>query len=186
MKTLPYILALNFYLTFSSVFGQLIPYGLQLDKVQKEIIQKTSEFDSTVLVDKASYWNEDKKMNGFGFKDNHIYRLTIFFIQDTTSSYDISIKKIMKSKVTKKSKIDAIKKTDYSTIVTFSNDSLNLKSQTNSYLSISDELEWTILIVKKNNFILKQSYAPETYQKIAPTKERQIFMDTLTKIEGLL
>jgi hypothetical protein len=33
---------------------------------------------------------------------------------------------------------------------------------------------------------LKHAYAPEIYQKEAPTKERQIFMDTVEKLEELI
>jgi hypothetical protein len=168
------------------VFGQLIPYGLQIDKVQKEIIQKTSEFDSLVFIDKASYWNEDSKISGFGFKGDETYKLTIIFKKDTTSFYDITIDQIKKRKLTVTSKTETIKLTNYSLIETASNDSLNLKSRTNSYMDISDQPEWTIFIIKLNNFILKQSYAPETYQKIAPTKERQLFMETIVQLEELL
>jgi hypothetical protein len=159
---------------------------LRLVKVQKEIIQKTSEFDSLVLVDKASYWNEDRQMSGFGFKGKETYKVTIIFKQDTTSFYDITILQIKKSKLTVASKIDAIKLTNYFSIETVTNDSLNLKSRGKAYMDISDQPEWTLLIIKNNIFILRQSYAPETYQKIAPTKERQLFMETLVQLDKLL
>jgi hypothetical protein len=139
-----------------------------------------------VFVDKANFWNEDKRINGFGFKGKEIYRVTIIFKNDTTSFYGITIERIKKSILSNKSIIDAINQISYSAIETLSNDSLNLKSRTNSYTDISDSSEWTFLIIKNNIIILKQSYAPETYQKIAPTKERQIFMETLGLLDKLL
>jgi hypothetical protein len=183
MKRIFTILCLLFSLTS---FGQIIPYGLRLDKVQNEIIQKTSLFDSLVLVDDASYWDDDAKIKGFGFKGNEIYKVTIIFKKDTTSFYDITIEHIKKTKLTLASKLDANKITNYSSIEILSSDSLNLKSRTNSYMSISDQPEWTILIIKKDNLILKQSYAPETYQILAPTKERELFMTVFITLNTLL
>lgn len=176
-----------FTLITSTVLGQLIPYGLQLDKVQKEIFQKTSDFDSLVFVSKASYWNEARQLRGYGFRGKEIYKMTIIFKQDTTSFYDITIDQIKKSKLKVVSKIDAaIKLTNYSSIETVSSDSLNLKSRANTYIDISDQPEWVLLIIKKNIFVLKQSYAPEIYQKIVPTKERKLFMATLVQLDELL
>ena len=183
MKTL---LTLLLSLTFSVAFGQLVPYGLQLDKVRKEILQKTAEFDSLVLTDKASYWSDDKTINGFGFKNNETYSVTIIFQKGDSSFYDMTVDKLKKSKATDQSQIDAIKKINYPIVSIFSNDSLNLKSRTNSSMQISDMPEWTILIIKKNEFTLRQSYAPEFYQGQAPTKERQTFMDIVAKLDKLI
>lgn len=167
-------LILLFSLTIATL-GQLIPYGLRLEMVQNEIIQNTSEFDSLVLIDKASYWSDNRQICGFGFKENETYKLTIIFSKDSTF-YDISIDRIKKKKLTNFSKLYNLKMTNYSVIESFSNDSLNLKSRTNIYMDISDQPEWTFLSIKKYMYVLKQSYAPEIYQNIAPTKERQIFM----------
>ena len=186
MKALITIMTFVFTLTLSTIFGQAIPNRIQLDKFRKEFINKTLEFDSILLIDKTSFWYNDKKMNGFGFKNNEIYKVTLFLEKHNSSFYDIKIRKIKKSKVTDSLKIEIIKKTDYLSIEKFSIDSLNLKSRTNSYIEISDQNEWTILIIKINYFIIKQSYAPEFYQNIAPTRERQVFMDTLIKLDLLL
>jgi hypothetical protein len=173
-------------LTNSTVFGQLTSKGLQLSKVQEEMIQKTSEFDSVVLVDKTSFWRDDKQINGFGFKGNEIYKMKIVFSKDTSAFYGLTIAKIKKNSVKDKSKQEAIKEINYTSITTYSDDSLNLKSRTTSHLDISDSDDWTILVIRKNILILRQSYAPEIYQKLAPTKQREIFMDTLIKIDALL
>lgn len=186
MKIIFYTLISIFTLMTSTVLGQLIPYGLQLDKVQKEILSRTSAFDSLVFVNKASYWSVDGQIKGYGFRGKEIYKMTITFKQNTTSFYDITIDQIKKSKLSVASKIDAIKQTNYSSIETVSSDSLNLKSRTNTYIDISDQPEWTFLSIKKSIFVLIQSYAPEIYQKIAPTKERKLFMTTLTQLDELL
>lgn len=186
MKMIFYILISIFTLTTPTVFGQLIPYGLQLDKVQKEILLRTSAFDSLVFVNKASYWTVDRQIKGYGFRGKEIYKMTSTFKQNTTSFYDITIDQIKKSKLSVASKIDAIKLINYSSIETVSSDSLNLKSRTNTYIDISDQPEWTFLSIKKSIFVLIQSYAPEIYQKISPTKERKLFMTTLTQLDELL
>src|SRR5688500_11769330 len=81
------------------VNGQHVPYGLREAKVQKELASRTGEFDSLVLLDKASYWDEDMKISGLAFKQNQIYRLTISFKSDESSFYDMTIKDFRKTKV---------------------------------------------------------------------------------------
>jgi hypothetical protein len=96
----------------------------------------------------------DRQIKGYGFRGKEIYKMTITFKQNTTSFYDITIDQIKKSKLSVASKIDAIKQTNYSSIETVSSDSLNLKSQTNTYIDISDQPEWTFLSIKKSIFVL--------------------------------
>jgi hypothetical protein len=132
---------------FSKVFGQIIPDILYSINGQKEIIQKTMEFDSLVLIDKTSYWMDDLQMNGFGFKNNETYKVKVILSVD--GEYDFKVKKINKSKLTGKSKIDNLKNINYSINKTFSNDSLNLKTRTKTERDISDQDEWTILILKR-------------------------------------
>ena len=173
-------------LTVTTAYGQRIPYGLQLENVQKEIVEKTNQFDSLVFVDKASFWNDDKTINGFGYIDNKVKKVRIYFEKDTTSFYDIKILKIKTAKVKKKVKSNFLKKFDYYKVEKFHNDSLNLKSRTNIILDITDQPTWTILIIKKTELILKQSYAPEFYQEKAPTLERKEFIEIVkTLIEKI-
>lgn len=159
--------------------GQYLPYGLREPKVKKELMLMTSDFDSLVLIDKASYWSEDMKISGLGFKQDLVYELTINYEQNTTSSYDMKIKNIKQEKVQNDSVMQAIRKIKFRSIFRLNNDSLNLKPS----WSISDQDEWTILfLIKKQLIVIKQSYAPESYQPKRPTKTRQLFIDLFSQI----
>ena len=52
--------------------GQHVPYGLRETKVKKELVARTSDFDSLILIDKASYWDDDMKVSGLGFKQSNV------------------------------------------------------------------------------------------------------------------
>lgn len=179
MKNQCFLFILGIVLTLTTAYGQRIPYGLQIEKVQKEINEKTKQFDSLVFVDKANFWNDDQTINGFGFIDNKVKKVKIYFLKDTASFYDIKIQKVKTETIKNKNKADFIKNYDYYRVENFHNDSLNVKSRTNIVADITDQPTWTILIIKKKEFILKQSYAPEFYREKAPTLERKEFMEIM-------
>jgi len=176
-------------LTSFTVKGQLVPYGLRLDKVQKEILEATTEFDSLIFADKASYWAEDVKIQGFGFISDKVFKVIIFFEKDTSDFYDITIKKLKKTAIKNKEKITILSKIDYSVIRSFDKDSLTIMGKPGEpHLSISDGNEWTILLIDqhKKSVILQQSYLPETYQQYIATTDRQIFIDISKKLNELI
>jgi hypothetical protein len=163
------------------VNGQHVPYGLRETKVQKELATRTSEFDSLVLLDKASYWDEDMKISGLAFKQNQIYKLTVMFKSGESSFYDMTIKDFRKTKISDESAIESIQKMKLFSAITLNSDSLNHKP----VWDISDQNEWTMLFLKNKKITIKQSYAPEVYQPILPTDDRKLFMDLFDQISAV-
>ena len=192
------ILKITFFIILTIIFprlsfGQITPSGLQKEKVQKEIIQKTASFDSLVFIDFASYWGDDQKIKGFGFVNGKIYRVTISFKNDRTDKdsstfYNIKIYRIVKCRLLSKSKINSIKGSEYWKALSFSNDSLNYIFQTNGVIRgpASDGIHWTLIIIKDNRLFLNQSDTPEYYRKIYPTQERRKFIEIVEQLQSLL
>lgn len=180
------LFAIALFLKAFSSNAQLIPYGLQLRKVQSDIIKKTTKFDSLILIDKSSYWDDDLKIYGLGFKQKDLYQITLYFKKGKSSFYDIKISKMKFFKVIDDLKINEAREMDFLRISKLSKDSLNLKSRTKEITQISDSDEWTILVVKMGVLTLKQSYEPAFYQKRAFTIEREYFINSILAIEKLL
>ena len=172
-----YLLILPFY-----GIGQVLPAILERDTIQEKITKLTADFDSVIFADIASYFNEDLKINGFGYKRNDIYKVTISF--KNSPSYELS--GLKSKKIINKKKLDLIHALNYSFIEELSSDSLAIRSRTDIQQRVSDASNWTILVIKGKKSILKQSYAPEIYQKDAPTSEREKFMEIIKKILFML
>jgi hypothetical protein len=158
--------------------GQHVPYGLRETKVKRELLTRSTGFDSLILVDKASYWDEDMKISGLGFKNNLIYKLTVNYRADTTSFYDIAIEHFGQEEMKENQITKNIRKINFQSISNLNNDSLNLKPS----WSISDQDEWTILTVIKGQIVIKQCYAPDSYQGVLPTEDRQMFINLFNQL----
>ena len=182
MKTFVLSIVLYFLLLPFYGIGQVLPAILERDTVQEKITRLTADFDSVIFADIASYFIEDLKINGFGYKRNDIYKVTISF--KNSPSYELSGLKC--KKIIKRKKLDLIRSLNYSFIEELSSDSLAIRSRTDIQQRVSDASNWTVLIIKGKKSILKQSYAPEIYQKAAPTGEREKFMEIIKKILFIL
>jgi hypothetical protein len=151
--------------------AQVTPYGLRISKVQSEIINELQEYDSAIFADISSFWfNDDRKIQGYGYKGTNSFQIEITFKVDTSYSYGLTVKKI-KSKKSKNLKLFNL-----DSIQNISKDSLTLKTRGKVYRSTSDANEWTLLIYNKSEITLLQSYNPEYFQSTVPTKERELFM----------
>lgn len=162
--------------------GQHLPYGLRLTKVKTELLTQTQDLDSLILIDKANYWSEDMKISGLGFKQNEVYKLSIYYEPDSSSTYDMRIRRIERHRIVNDPIGSHPGKVKLQSIQNLNSDSLNLKPS----WSISDQNEWTILFCKKQDVVIRQSYAPESYQSILPTGDRQLFMDLFNRLDKLI
>ena len=173
-----FFVILLFVMTTSPlVFGQHVPYGLREKKVQDELLSKTGEFDSLVLFDKASYWDEDMKIFGIGFRLNKLYSLTLEYKDADESFYDMSIKSIKSKKI---SSSQTLKDLNLNCLRLLNNDSLNAR-----LIEVSDCQEWTIVVIKNKEITLKQSYDPEDSQRFKPTRDRKHFIHLFNQLVEL-
>lgn len=188
MKLSRYILGLLFLLSPMRSSAQRTPYGLRLPEVQAEIKNALAEFDSVVLADISSYWEDDRITRGIGEKDGRCYAVMISFEDVLPSPYIASDPIsphgiVLRETLVKKRRSGICPKLHYKKLSYLSPDSLNVKSRGEYYLEGSDQNEWTLLILCEGQLTLKQAHDPERYQKSVPTEERSYFMQTVLLLE---
>jgi len=170
------------YFFYCNVNGQILPYALKKVELQQEIIQATSSFDSLILADKASFWNDDLKINGFGFNNADIFKVTVTFNVKVDTAYNVTLRKIKKRKIRNSETILYVKGLNFTRFENLVQDSLDIKSRSGNYLDVSDGDEWTLLIIKKKCFFFKQAYMPDRYLK---TNDKLSFIDVINKFENI-
>jgi hypothetical protein len=182
MKRLLFITCLLFISCL--VYGQNTPAQLMKKELQKDIIESTRGFDSIVCINLASYWGDDMMLKGYGYKQGELYKVVISFMTGDTGRNYI-VKRVMKRKITDKLKADSIRNIHYVSIFSFSKDSLELKSRTNTYYDISDQSYWSIIAIypDKGIYNIKQVYALDLYQI---TREEKIMRNTIVEVHNLL
>lgn len=168
--------------TFS--FGQITPRGLRSDKIQRQIIDNTLTCDSLILFDRSSFWSDDKSVKGFVFKKGKCYKTSLTFMK--VSEFGIELNKIDIEKEIVFEDLNKYVTLNFSSLKNLNNDSLNIKSRTNTFMTMSDQDEFTILIVfpKTNLSFYKNSYNPEAYQQKAWTADRQILLDAFARLKS--
>lgn len=60
-----------------NIEAQHVPFGLELKDVQNKLINKTIDYDSLFFVDNASFWNEDFKIIGLGYKGRELFKVSV-------------------------------------------------------------------------------------------------------------
>ncbi|HYG04617.1 MAG TPA: hypothetical protein VD927_19350 [Chryseosolibacter sp.] len=180
MKSLvPFLFAIALSLNLSA---QHTPHTLKEAKMLTELLNRTSYFDSVLIIDKASYW-DDLHIRGLGFKGKSVFKVAISFKE--TASNDLEVKKLTKKKVRNPASVKTLLDQRYVSIAQLSDDSLNLKPPR---LTVTDHEIWTVMMInnKAKSQTLKQSYAPLLYQRTIPTKQRREFIEFVEKIEAEL
>lgn len=165
-------------------FGQITPHSLRSERLQKEIIEGTLNYDSLVIFDRSSFWADDKSVKGFVFKKGKCFKVAMIF--QKTNEFAIELKRV---EIENEKVFDVLNKyidEKYALLKNLNNDSLNVKSRSNSFMTMSDQDEFSILIVfpKNNLCIYKSSYNPEAYQKAAWTADRQTLIDTFARLKA--
>jgi hypothetical protein len=180
MKTLLTALALCFVVT---AYSQHTPHSLKEEKVLTELKQKTNYFDSLIVIDKSSSWKDNPKINGFGFKGTSVYRIEIALKE--SDSAELLVKKLVKKKVSRPATVRQLLESRYSFIKNLNDDSLNLRPPR---LHIADPEIWSILLVnhKNNSSLLRQSFAPRSFQRTIPTRQRRTFIEFVEALEEQL
>ena len=166
-----------------TAFAQHTPHSLKEEKVLNELKMKTNYFDSLVIIDKASYWKDNAKMNGFGFKGNSVFKLEIAMMQDENA--DLQVKKLTKKKVNRPATVRQLMENRYAFLRGLNEDSLNLRPPR---LNVADPEIWSLLVMNhtKNSTLLKQSFAPRAFQRTIPTSQRRKFIDFVDALEEQL
>jgi len=166
----------------ANLAAQHTPHTLKEAKMLAELNNRTSYFDSVLIIDKASYW-DNLRIRGFGFKGKSVFKVDIVF--NETETNDLEVKKLSKKKLRNPTTIKSILDERYFSISRLSDDSLNLRPPR---LTVTDHEIWTVLMInnKAKSQTLKQSYAPLLYQRTIPTKQRREFIDFVEKIESQL
>ena len=185
MPVVKQILVLAFFVSvIAPAFPQTTPRALRDKTLQLEIMQKTSVYDSLVLLDMSSYWSDDRVIPGFAFKNGECYRITMFFDKGTGLN-SLSYNRVERKKEKVFDNIKNYVVTKFYTLKTLNNDSLNLKSRTATVTELRDQPHATVVVVipSTQEFFYKNSYAPKSYQKIAWTQDRQDMLDAFTRLE---
>jgi len=167
-----------------NLIAQELPNALGSTNLQRSILQKAENLDSFILWDKSSYWKDDFKISGLAFKDRTAYKLTIKIKNKPNNSIP-KVDRFSLEEIRETGFLNGIKFIDLNKLIVLNTDSLNLKSRTNSYLTVSDAPYWTMLILKNKEIYLKESYAPKFYQKGARTEERDVFIKIFTNLDEL-
>lgn len=177
------LLTLALLCSFAASFSQHTPHSLKEEKVLQELKQKTNYFDSLIVIDKASYWKENPKINGFGFKGADVYRLEIAMKENDAAN--LLVKKLVKKKVASPATVRQLVESRYNFIVNLKDDSLNLRPPR---LNVADPEIWSVLVVnhKTNSSVLRQSFAPRSYQRTIPTRQRRTFIEFVDALEEQL
>ncbi len=171
------------FLLIINTYAQHTPHSLKEEKVLQELKQKTNYFDSLVVIDKSSYWKDNPKIKGFGFKGTSVYRLEIALKEN--DSAELLVKKLVKKKVSRPATVRQLLESRYTFINNLNEDSLNLKPPR---LQVTDPEIWSLLVVnhKNNSSLLRQSFAPRSFQRTIPTRQRLIFIEFVEALEEQL
>ena len=187
-KNLRTIKHIFFLTTFLSVnlfsFSQTTPLGLKDKSLQDEILNKTTSYDSLIFFDQSSYWGDDHAMTGFAFKKGSCYKTKIY-LDKGNKMFELKFNRIEYNKDQVYDNLKDYIISKFNALKILNNDSLNIKSRTNTAMDVSDQTEATIIILipKRKEFIYKNSYAPDLYQKIVPTTDRQVLIDIFARLK---
>ena len=183
-------LTIFFFIYSLTCFSQYSHKIFKEDTTQKTIINATKEFDRLVFVDYASYWGDDKEVNGIGFKETEVYYVSLTFekIKELPGYYRCS--ESSKIKIENNEQINACFKLNLDSIMKIEKDSIQIYSKpgSESFLSVSDCTHYTLFVVEQLNgkFYLKQTYCPRIYQREIYTQDREYLMEVSTKISNIL
>lgn len=170
-----YVLFFLFLLSTFSTHAQFTP-SIVLDTIfQTKLRNKLLSLDKYILTDKSNYYNDDKTLYGFGQKNSDCYSIKVTLKDDETEIQTIEVKKLRSKDC---------KVIDYKEFLSLSSDSLNLKSREDTYVELSHGYYWSLMVVYHESFKVIQAYSPEVYQKIAPVKEREYFLEQFKILEN--
>jgi hypothetical protein len=165
------------------VLAQHTPHSLKEESVLATLKTKTEYFDSLIVIDKASYWKGNPKINGFGFKGTSVFKLEISLKENEAS--ELEVNKFVKKKVSRPNTVRQLLINRYAFVSTLNDDSLNLRPPR---LNVAEPEIWSVLIMnhKNNSSLLKQSFAPRAFQKTNPTSQRGMFIEFVDAMEEQL
>jgi hypothetical protein len=176
-------------------FGQLWYAVNYNDTLKRQILSKTSEFDSVVCININRIWfvgkkgEENRRLNGFAFAGDKTYRLSIYFKAKSSQGDSIYIDRVEKEAVHKKYKIESIRNFNYGLVCKLSNAGLDSTSRkiSDSVIELPASDLYTYTFVSCNNradkITVKQAYGLEMYQY---TSAQRIFKKKMEEFEALL
>jgi hypothetical protein len=179
------ILFITFYFSINYLVGQITPGSLQNNDIQNELLKKTIQFDSLILVDISSYWKDDHSIQGFGFIQSKPYKVTINFKTIYDSIVRLEYKNLKKNKIRNQVLISKLEDINIEELKTLNPDSLEIITRTGSFITASDGPEWSLIIIdnEKKKVFLKQVYMPESSVK---TDDKLLFINTINEIEAII
>ena len=170
MTVLKYLLfAILLFLHLSSI-AQFTPSAILDSNIQLRVQKQLSFIDQYMLLDKSTYYNDDKTIEGYGQINSECFSIKVSFkgnINDTL---------VIKAK-TQKIKSEKCEVINYKRILSLSSDSLSLKTRGDTYIELSHGFYWSMVVKYNESFKVFQAYNADIYQDTAPVEDRNIFLE---------
>jgi|GEM_PF-4654911 len=138
-----------------TVRAQITPGALRDSAVQSELMRRTQAFDSLLLVNVSSFWEDDHTISGYGFIDSEPFYVNFCFKVKKDTLWCLEYKSLHKRKIKNAETLKAAGSLQIGVLSTFEQDSAELKNKPEKTIVTSDGPEWSLMIIDHKANLLK-------------------------------
>jgi len=135
--------------------AQITPGALRDTAMQSELMRRTLAFDSLLLVNVSSFWEDDHTISGYGFIDSGPFYVNIRFKEKKDTMWCLEYKSLHKRKIKNAETMKAAGSLQIGILSTFEQDSAELKNKPEKIIVMSDGPEWSLMIIDHKTHVMK-------------------------------
>ncbi len=168
-----------------TVRAQITPGALRDTAMQSELLRRTQDFDSLLLMNVSSFWKDDHAIFGYGFIDSEPFYVNIRFKVKKDTLWCLEYKSLHKRKIKNTETLKTAGSLQIGELFTFEQDSAELKNKPEKTIVTSDGPEWSLMIIDHKANLLKLFQSTNELW-LYKEEQRELIYGLILQTEGFL
>jgi len=179
------VVGLMLIMQIQTARAQITPGALRDTVMQSELMRRTQAFDSLLLVNISSFWEDDHILYGFGFIDSEPFYVNIRFKVKKDTMWCLEYKSLHKRKIKNTETLKAAGSLQIGVLSTFEQDSAELKNKPGKINVMSDGPEWSLMIIDHKTHVMKLFQSGDELW-LYKAEQRQLMYGLVLQTEDLV